>query len=75
VEPARRADVAPTTTVPSVPPAPADHDISSRAFWAKDPVERDETFRRLRTEAPVSRHLPIETSLPPEVHGQTGSGR
>ncbi|MEU4361128.1 cytochrome P450 [Promicromonospora sp. NPDC023987] len=47
-------------------------DISSRDFWAKSPVERDDTFRRLRLEAPVSWHRPIETSLPPEVHRQAG---
>lgn len=45
-------------------------DISSRDCWAKSPVERDDTFRRLRVEAPVSWHRPTETSLPPEVHRQ-----
>ncbi|MTD55608.1 cytochrome P450 [Amycolatopsis pithecellobii] len=48
------------------------YDISSREFWSKTPEERDETFRRLRAEAPVSWHLPIESNLPPEVHGQAG---
>ncbi|WP_375501475.1 cytochrome P450 [uncultured Jatrophihabitans sp.] len=48
------------------------YDISSKAFWSKTPGERDETFRRLRAEAPVSWHLPIEASLPPEEHKQAG---
>ena len=49
-----------------------DYDISSKEFWSKTPDERDETFRRLRIEAPVSWHLPVEASLTPEEHGQAG---
>lgn len=48
------------------------YDISSKQFWSGTPDERDQTFRRLRIEAPVSWHQPIEASLPPEVHGQAG---
>ena len=48
------------------------YDISSRDFWAKTPDERDDTFRRLRAEAPVSWHAPLEGTLPPEVHQQSG---
>lgn len=48
------------------------YDISSKEFWSRSPDERDDVFQRLRTEAPVSWHPPIEASLPPEVHGQAG---
>jgi cytochrome P450 len=48
------------------------YDISSRDFWAKTPEERDETFRRLRIEAPVSWHSPLEGSVPRDAHEQTG---
>jgi cytochrome P450 len=40
-------------------------DISSLAFWAKRPDERDEVFAELRREAPVSWHRPAETELMP----------
>jgi cytochrome P450 len=48
------------------------YDISSRDFWAKTPEERDATFRRLRVEAPVSWHSPLEGSVPQDAHEQTG---
>jgi len=49
------------------------YDISSKEFWSKTPEEREVTFRRLRAEAPVSWHPPLEaTHEPPEVHGQAG---
>ncbi|HTK62280.1 MAG TPA: cytochrome P450 [Pseudonocardia sp.] len=41
-------------------------DISSLAFWAKNPHERDEVFAELRREAPVSWHRPAETELMPD---------
>ncbi|WP_037080964.1 cytochrome P450 [Pseudonocardia spinosispora] len=40
-------------------------DISSLAFWAKQPAERDEVFARLRAERPISWHRPAETELLP----------
>jgi cytochrome P450 len=40
-------------------------DISSLAFWAKNPDERDEVFAELRRDAPVSWHRPAETELMP----------
>jgi hypothetical protein len=48
-------------------------DISSVRFWSRSFVERDETFRRLRENNPVSWHPPLETpELSPEVHGERG---
>jgi cytochrome P450 len=41
-------------------------DISSLAFWAQDPHERDAVFAELRREAPVSWHRPAETDLMPD---------
>lgn len=50
-----------------------DIDISSLRFWRTPFEERDESFRRLRAEAPVSWHPPFEVAgYPPEVHGQAG---
>ena len=46
-----------------------DVDISSDAFWAKPFDERDETFARLRREAPVSWHPPTEFPFPHEEAG------
>ena len=46
-----------------------DVDISSNAFWAKSFEERDETFARLRREAPVSWHPPTEFPFPHEEVG------
>lgn len=46
-----------------------DVDISSDAFWAKSFEERDESFARLRREAPVSWHPPTEFPFP---HDETG---
>ena len=40
-------------------------DISSHAFWARPPAERDPVFARLRRERPVSWHRPAETNLLP----------
>jgi cytochrome P450 len=40
-------------------------DISTHAFWAKAPAERDAAFARLRRERPVSWHRPAETDLMP----------
>jgi cytochrome P450 len=43
------------------------------SFWSRSFVERDETFRRLRENNPVSWHPPLETpEMPPEVHGERG---
>lgn len=48
-------------------------DISTRTFWAQTFEERDESFARLREDAPVSWHPPLEVEgLPPEVHGEEG---
>jgi cytochrome P450 len=46
-----------------------DIDISSDAFWAKSFEARDESFARLRREAPVSWHPPTEFPFP---HEETG---
>jgi cytochrome P450 len=46
-----------------------DIDISSSEFWAKPFDERDESFARLRHEAPVSWHPPTEFPFP---HDETG---
>lgn len=46
-----------------------DVDVSSNAFWAKSFEERDETFARLRREAPVSWHPPTEFPFPHEELG------
>jgi cytochrome P450 len=40
-------------------------DISSQAFWAKAPNERDVAFAELRAHRPVSWHHPAETNLIP----------
>jgi cytochrome P450 len=44
-------------------------DISSRAFWGKSFQERDESFARLRAEAPVSWHPPMEVGHPHDERG------
>jgi cytochrome P450 len=46
-----------------------DVDISSDAFWARSFDERDESFARLRREAPVSWHPPTEFPFPHEEAG------
>ena len=46
-----------------------DVDISSDAFWARSFDERDASFARLRSEAPVSWHPPTEFPFP---HEETG---
>ena len=44
--------------------------ISELSFWAKTAEEREETFRKLRAEAPISWHRPIQGALiPPENDG------
>ncbi len=50
-------------------PYTTDLDISSTGFWAKGFDERDQTFARLRQEAPVSWHRPTEV---PFAHDQKG---
>jgi cytochrome P450 len=51
----------------------SDKDISSVDFWHRPFAERDDVFRWLRRNAPVSWHLPIEDpSVPPEVHQEAG---
>ncbi len=48
-------------------------DISSVGFWSQTFEERDETFARLRRDAPVSFHPPLETpELAAEIHGEKG---
>ncbi|MBW0116459.1 cytochrome P450 [Pseudonocardia abyssalis] len=41
-------------------------DISSHAFWAKSPAEREPAFAELRRERPLSWHRPAETDLLPD---------
>lgn len=49
-------------------PRPHDpRDVSSHAFWARPPAERDARFAELRREAPVSWHAPAETDLLPDA--------
>ncbi|MGH3629980.1 MAG: cytochrome P450, partial [Sciscionella sp.] len=40
-------------------------DISSQAFWAKPPAEREPAFAELRGQRPLSWHRPAETELLP----------
>jgi cytochrome P450 len=50
-----------------------DVDISSLAFWSRPFAERDRAFERLRREAPVSWHTPLEVpGYGPEQHGEKG---
>jgi cytochrome P450 len=54
-------------------PFTTDRDLSSSRFWEQTFEEREETFRWLRENQPVSWHEPLETEdLPPEVHGERG---
>lgn len=57
----------------ALPPEQRSYDplsISTLDFWSKTAEERDETFRVLRSERPVSWHPPIEGALmPPENDG------
>ena len=46
-----------------------DVDVSSNAFWAESFEERDESFARLRRDAPVSWHPPAKSPFP---HDETG---
>ncbi|MFM8530379.1 MAG: cytochrome P450 [Ilumatobacteraceae bacterium] len=46
-----------------------DVDISSNAFWAQPFEQREESFARLRREAPVSWHPPTEFPFPHEEEG------
>jgi len=46
-----------------------DVDISTDEFWARSFDERDETFARLRRDAPVSWHPPTEFPFPHEEAG------
>ena len=39
--------------------------VSELSFWAKTAEEREETFKKLRAEAPISWHRPIEGALMP----------
>lgn len=50
-------------------PRTLDVDISSNAFWAQTFEQRDETFARLRREAPVSWHPPTEFPFPHDEQG------
>ncbi|RKR73458.1 cytochrome P450 [Frondihabitans australicus] len=50
-----------------------DVDISSVAFWSQTFDERDRAFARLRADAPVSWHEPLETpGYPKAMHGEEG---
>jgi cytochrome P450 len=50
-------------------PVTTDVDLSSRRFWAQPFAVREQSFARLRAEAPVSWHPPIES---PIDHDQRG---
>ncbi|MFC5831774.1 cytochrome P450 [Nonomuraea insulae] len=50
-----------------------DREISSAEFWNSSFAEREETFRWLRENAPVSWQLPLEErDVPASVHGEAG---
>jgi cytochrome P450 len=49
-----------------------DVDISSVSFWSRSFEERDQAFARLRTEAPVSWHPPLETPGLPKRNREAG---
>lgn len=49
-----------------------DVDISSIAFWSRGFEERDQAFARLRAEAPVSWHPPLETPRLPRRCREAG---
>jgi cytochrome P450 len=53
-------------------PFTTDEDISSDAFWAQTFEERDETFARLRADAPVSWHPSRHTPEVPEQYQESG---
>lgn len=54
-------------------PFGTDLDISSLRFWGQTFEQRDETFAKLRRDAPVSWHAPVEDRLlSPEVHQEVG---
>lgn len=57
---------------PTERPETTDRDISSAAFWARPFDERDETFRWLRKNAPVSWHRPLHVDYPAELHHERG---
>lgn len=50
-------------------PVTTDIDISSQRFWSLPFDERETSFARLRAEAPVSWHPPIEVDFPHEQQG------
>jgi cytochrome P450 len=57
-------------TITAVPREFHPHGVSELAFWAKTAEEREETFRKLRAEAPISWQPTIEGALiPPENEG------
>ena len=54
-------------------PPTCDREISSAEFWSSSFAEREETFRWLRENAPVSWHPPLEDpEVPASVHGEAG---
>lgn len=57
---------------PTERPETTGQDISSASFWRRPFDERDETFRWLRENAPVSWHRPLESAFPVEVHHERG---
>ncbi|WP_072805458.1 cytochrome P450 [Rhodococcoides yunnanense] len=50
-------------------PLTTDIDISSAQFWAQSFDDRDRAFARLRAEAPVSWHVPVDYHSPHEEVG------
>jgi cytochrome P450 len=50
-------------------PYATDVDISSREFWSRPFAVRDEAFARLRAEAPVSWHRPVDYVEPHDQQG------
>ncbi|GAA3389301.1 cytochrome P450 [Cryptosporangium minutisporangium] len=50
-------------------PVTTEVDISSQRFWALPFAEREQSFARLRAEAPVSWHPPVEVDFPHDQRG------
>jgi len=56
-------------------PFSTDVDVSSSAFWAQPFDRREESFARLRAQAPVSRHRPVDWLLAGEMFHIFGVGQ
>lgn len=62
----------PTTTTAALQRPHHDIDISADSFWRRTPEEREETFARLRAEAPVSWQRPVYSPVMESDDGSPG---